>query len=83
MDEKRIKEADENVLKLKTCPRCQEINQVINKFCYKCGMVMDDQTKNDIIKESLERKQADQLMDKLLEDPEFKQLFMKKIKTML
>ncbi|MFH0836985.1 MAG: hypothetical protein V1870_02555 [Candidatus Aenigmatarchaeota archaeon] len=46
-------------------------------------MVMDDQTKNDIIKESLERKEADQLMDKLLEDPEFKQLFMKKIKTML
>ena len=39
-EENKIKEDKEN-LKPKKCPMCSEINDVNNKFCFKCGQILD------------------------------------------
>jgi len=77
---KNNNEKQESELKPRNCPRCQQINQFSNKFCSKCGMILDEATKNKKIQQDLERKQADQILDEMLEDQEFRELFMKKIK---
>ena len=72
----------ESKLKPRNCPRCKEVNPVTNKFCSKCGMVIDEATVMEIIKRDEERKQADDILDKLIEDKEFKEIFLKKITEM-
>lgn len=70
-------EAQEQILKPKKCPRCNEINSPQFKFCSKCSMVLDLKT---VISLEERRSKADEIMDKLLEDSEFKEMFIKKLK---
>lgn len=79
-----VKENNNNESKLKprNCPRCKEVNPVTNKFCSKCGMVIDEKTVIEIIERDTERKQADDILDKLLENEEFKLYFLQKIKEL-
>lgn len=80
---KNNNEKQESELKPKNCPRCQQINPFSNKFCSKCGFIFDESMRNQKIKQDLERKHANQVLDKMLEDAEFKEMFMKKAKNLL
>jgi len=73
------KEKKESSFKPKECPRCKEVNQSTNKFCSRCGMPLDEETKAEVIRKTIERKEADDIMDRLLEDEEFREMFMRKL----
>lgn len=73
-------EKEETQLNPKTCPRCQEINQFSNKFCNKCGMILDEKLRNEKIQQDIGRKQADKILDNMMEDPEIREMFMRKMK---
>lgn len=71
-----------SIFKPKECSRCQQVNQATNKFCSRCGMPLDEESRAEIIKKNLERKEADNIMDRLIEDPEFREIMIKKITSM-
>jgi len=62
------------------CIRCSEVNESTNKFCKKCGLILNEETKNEVIQEELKRNQADELMGELVKDKEILELLLKKIK---
>lgn len=76
------KESSESKLKPKTCPRCNVQNPPGYKFCSRCGTVLDEKAALDLAKKSLERSQADEIMDKLLEDQEFRNMLRRKLKEL-
>ena len=61
------------------CPRCGEKNAPIAKFCLKCAAPLDVKTAVEIDRVRME---ADEMMNKLLEDPEVKGLLEQKIRTL-
>jgi len=68
------------ILQPKNCHRCNSANPATHKFCNKCGFVLDAQTAIEIIKQETEQKSANDMLNKLLQDPEIKGLLMSKIK---
>lgn len=58
----------------KQCPRCKENNPTTNKYCNKCGMILDEETVVKIVQKDMERRKADDVLDKLVENPEFRRL---------
>jgi len=72
-------EKKESIFKPKVCPRCQESNQATNRSRSLCGMVLDEQTKAEILRRELDRKEADQVLDRLLEDQEFREMLVRKM----
>ena len=77
---KNDKEREESKLKPLTCQRCQQINSCSNKFCSKCGFILDESMRNQKIQQDLEIKKADLVLDKMMEDPEIMEMFMRKMK---
>ncbi len=75
-------EKDGNKLLPKTCSRCSHTNSVTNKFCSKCGMIIDGKIAIEIIEKDIERKQADDILDKLMKDEDFKIILTEKIKSL-
>jgi len=67
----------------KKCERCSENNPPTNKFCSRCGMALDKETIAEMLEEDSERERADEILDKLIQDQEFKELFLSKIKEVL
>lgn len=65
---------------LRACPRCNLSNPPANKFCSRCGMVLDEKAARDLMKSNMERSQADTIMDKLLQDSEFRMMLERKLK---
>jgi len=76
MEEKK----EESQLNPKKCRRCQEINQFTNIFCNKCGMILDEALMNQKIQQDLERNNAENILNNLLEDPEFQEILFQKMK---
>lgn len=72
----------ESVFKPRECSRCCHINPATNRFCAKCGIPLDDETKAEILTKELERKEADKRLDKLLEDQEFREMFLRKFREL-
>lgn len=72
----------ESAFKPKECMRCKLANPATNRFCSRCGMPLDEEARNEVIKEWLERKKADDILDRLLEDEEFREFFIKKLEAM-
>jgi site-specific recombinase XerD len=70
------------VLTPKKCIRCEEVNPATNKFCSKCGMIIDEKTMIDVVEKDIERKEADNILDKLIEDDEFRRMLEEKIKLL-
>ncbi len=70
---------EEEKLKIIKCPRCGEKNAPIAKFCLKCATPLNIKTAIDIDRA---RSEADEMMNKLLEDPEVKNLLEQKIKQL-
>jgi integrase/recombinase XerD len=67
---------EERILVPKKCTRCATSNPASNKFCSLCGLPLDQQAATTIIQESMERKKADNFLDRMLEDPYFRQIFL-------
>lgn len=61
------------------CIRCNFENEPTNKFCKTCGIPLNKEEAEKIIKADLERDQADNLMNKLIQDPEILELIKKKL----
>lgn len=70
---------EENVMQPKKCIKCNKINEATNRFCNICGMVLDEDEAKRIIEQESERSQADEIMNKLIKDPEIFELIKKKI----
>jgi integrase/recombinase XerD len=70
---------EESRLNPKNCPRCKEINPFTNVFCFKCGMILDEQLRNEKIQKDMERSNADRMIDIILSDEDFKDRFIKKL----
>ena len=68
-------------LKPKACTRCKTINEVTNKFCKLCGLVLDQEEANRLIEDDLKRKKADNIMNELLKDKEILDLIKKKVSS--
>jgi site-specific recombinase XerD len=66
----------------KTCVRCDFINPPANIFCSRCGTVLDRESANHFIKRDMEREKADEILDTLLKDEEFKAMLMRKVKQL-
>ncbi|MEM2138110.1 MAG: site-specific integrase [Candidatus Anstonellaceae archaeon] len=66
----------EEQMKILLCPRCQERNSPIAKFCLRCGSPMGIQAAMQI---EDERKAGDELLNKLMQNPEFKAMMFKKV----
>ncbi|MGD0424543.1 MAG: site-specific integrase [Candidatus Bathyarchaeia archaeon] len=60
------------------CPRCQLKNESTLKFCGKCGLPLRLEVAMEV---EDQRKQADDYMNRLLEDPEVRQLIQAKLRN--
>ena len=60
----------------KNCPRCKTHNAPTSKFCTSCGYVLDAAV---IYQAENERQKADELMNMLMQDPEFKKMAVAKL----
>jgi ribosomal protein L40E len=72
----------ESTLKLKVCDRCQAQNVCSNIFCSRCGYALDESTRMGIMKKELDRDRADNVLDQLVKDQQFRELFIKKLKEL-
>lgn len=66
---------EESDLKPKTCPRCREVNPITNQYCLRCGMIIDEQARNKIIENELKGHKANAILDKMLQNEQFRKLF--------
>ena len=77
-DEKK----EESKLKPLDCERCKESNQATNKYCSMCGFPLEEKTKTEVIQKTIERNEADQIMDRLFEDDEFRTIVRRELKEL-
>ncbi len=75
------KEKKDNLLKPKECSKCHLKNPYTNRFCANCGLPLDEESAKKIIEMDTKRNRADEIMNKLMEDPEIYELLEKKMKT--
>ena len=73
------KEKVESSIKPKKCLKCKTVNEATNKFCKICGFPLEKEEAEKILKMDTERSQADEIMNKLIKDPEILELVKKKL----
>lgn len=73
------KDKEDKRLQKKICIRCKEEHESAALFCRRCGMPLDKKDAEEIIKTESERNEADEIMNKLLNDPEVLELIKKKL----
>lgn len=66
----------EEKIKVKGCQRCKEKNSPFSKYCTKCGLPLDE---NLVISLEKDRQATDGIMNRLMQDNEFKEMMLKKI----
>lgn len=76
-DESNSKE--ESLFKPKQCQRCKDLNAPTNTLCSKCGTPLDSISH---VKKDIERKTADEIMNKLWEDSEVRNFILSKIQEL-
>ena len=62
------------------CQRCQAQNATINRFCTLCDLPLDSEASAAALQDDIQRRQADGILDRMLEDPAFKEQFLRKLK---
>jgi RNA polymerase subunit RPABC4/transcription elongation factor Spt4 len=69
----KVEKSEEVASKLapKNCLRCGTINEMTNKFCKSCGIALSEEEAKKTIKEDEERSKTDDMMNKLVQNPEF------------
>ena len=65
-----------------TCLRCGVKNEMSNKFCKSCGIPLTSEEAERVIKEDEEKSKTDELMNKVVKNPEFLQMLVKKMAEM-
>lgn len=73
------KEEEQKKTSLIKCLRCNTIPKITDKFCPRCGLVLDEEEAKKVIKADLDRQRADDVMNILIQDPEILELIKKKI----
>jgi integrase/recombinase XerD len=73
----------ENPLKPRICDRCQKMNPATSEYCDRCGMPLTKEAVIKLMEKDLMKKTADNVLDQLIGDPEFKQMFGEKINALL
>jgi ribosomal protein L40E len=76
--EEEVKE-EEHSLRVRVCLRCKENNAPTSRFCTRCGSPLDVKTAMEL---RVEEQRTDELMDKLLDDTEVKQLLLRKLRAL-
>ncbi len=61
------------------CKRCHDNNPATNKFCRLCGLPLVSGASDELIVNEIKRKQADEVLDRLMNDNDFKQFLMEKL----
>jgi integrase/recombinase XerD len=73
-------EKQKTKLTIRTCPRCQQLNDPTVRFCAKCGLPLEIE---DVLEIENQRRHADTIMSMLLEDPEVKALLLTKLRKLV
>jgi len=73
------KTEEEGQLQPRTCVRCKTTNPATNRFCSLCGLPLDGEARTKLLQDDLGRREADRILDKMLEDPSFKRQFLSKV----
>ena len=71
-----------NEFSLRHCLRCEFKNPPGHKFCSRCGAALDEKTAHKIIQRELERNRADDIMERLIQNQEFRDMLDRKIKEL-
>lgn len=71
-----VEEKKSEKLNVRVCQRCKEHNAPVSKFCCKCGLPLDE---GMIAKIEEVKDRSNSVMNRLMEDDEFKDFMMKKI----
>ena len=74
-----IERKNELVTETKVCLRCKEENVISNKFCYRCGMPLDEDLNKEILKNEVRTKQTKNFMAELMKDSEVVEFLNRKI----
>ena len=69
-------EKKEEKFKPKNCPRCKTPGSPISKFCNRCRTVLDAEAVEEL---ENEREKADNLLNELMKNPEFKEYMLRKV----
>jgi integrase/recombinase XerD len=80
---KQDQQMQNDPLKPKTCDRCHKINPATNEYCDRCGMPLTKKAVMELMQRDLAIRTADNLLDQLIGDPEFRQMFGEKINALL
>ena len=64
------------------CTQCGKENPPTNKYCGLCGLPLDEHAARAVLQHDLDRKLADQIMDKLLQDQEVRSLLKRKLRQL-
>lgn len=70
--EPKSKSGAASLLQPRTCSRCEDRNPAANRFCQRCGMILDPDESLRLLAQETERREADDVLDSLLEHQEFK-----------
>ena len=73
-------ESQKPKLTITKCPRCQQMNDPTVCFCAKCGLPLAIEAALEVERQ---RKQADDIMSRLLDDPEVRELILMKLKKLI
>jgi len=65
-----------------TCLRCKSQNPATHKYCMLCGTHLTEEAASEVFNSDHERKKADSILDKLIDDPEVRAILKKKVKEM-
>lgn len=63
----------------RTCTQCKSQNPATNSFCGLCGLPLDPEAAQSALKRDLERSRADDAMDRLIQDKEFREMLKRKL----
>jgi ribosomal protein L40E len=80
-----IDEANEQKSNLepKNCMRCETVNPSTNKFCSRCGFILDEKTMVETIENDFKMKKSSDILDRMLEDSEFARIFKEKAEKII
>ena len=73
-------EEKQAALTVQICPRCQQKNDSLTRFCSKCGLALKLEA---VMEVERTRKEVDGWMDLLLADPELKLILFNKLKEIM
>jgi site-specific recombinase XerD len=77
----KAQDQEGSILKPRKCERCSNINKATDTFCSRCSLALDEKTMQELKQKDMERSQADEIMNKLINDPEIFELIKKKLEN--